>query len=75
MNKATQTKDSLLLRPIATACGQGSDVAEKNLPSTDTRLYSVCKFNDLFLAFSAGACSVAIVVIAVLTYSGAATCN
>jgi hypothetical protein len=75
MKPVALAKATLLLRPSPVACARQSDVAGKNLSCTDTVVASVCKVNDLFLAFSAGACAMALAVMIVLTFSGSATCN
>jgi len=75
MNTASQLKSALLLCSAAIFRPRQSDVAEKNLHATDTVVASVCKVNDLFLAFSAGACAMALAVMIVLTFSRSPVCN
>jgi hypothetical protein len=75
MNIACSLKNALLLRSSTIFRARQPDTAEKNLCVTDTVVASVCKVNDLFLAFSAGACAIALVVMIALTFSGSPVCN
>lgn len=75
MKPVALAKTSLLLRHSPVACARQPDVAGKNLSCTDTVMASVCKVNDLFLAFSAGACSMALAVMIVLTATRSLQCS
>jgi hypothetical protein len=75
MNIACSLKNALLLRSATIFRARRHDAAEKNLYVTDTVVASACKVNDLFLAFSAGACAMALAVMIVLTFSRSLQCN
>lgn len=74
MHADTAYNKALLLRSTTVLCPLQLAVAGKNLYMMDAAMERKRNFNELWIAFSAGVCSMAIGVVIAITF-GSPLCN